>query len=868
MKQLKFFAGLFYRFSIRHMKKHRKRAIAVLIGIALGAAVFSSVRLSVRASLDAFGRSMDRLTGMADQMIVKPGARIDDKLVATLLQHPAIESASPVLSVYVQPVISNREMEPFLLIGFDPILDGPIRQWRSTDEDQDRSGWIDLMVEPFTLIAGQRLLSDLKKNPGEQIRLSHMSRSADFKILDVMTGQGLALAEEGRIAIADIATFQEFTGLHGKADRIDLLLKPGTSKADENSIRNALPEGVQMGPASENKETGVKMIHAYQINLSLLSFVSLFVGMFLVYSLVALNVASRKRELAILRSVGAPSKTLFMLFLTEGLLFGVVGWLIAIPLGGILTRYMLHGVSRTISTLFVRVQVDGLSLSAWELILSFCVTVGVAALGALLPARTAMLAPPKQVLASSEEKKQTRSPLKLAVPGLCLIVLIVPLCLMPGIQGIPLPGYIAVLLLFIGFSLISPWWLRNTGEVFLPISRKIGAEPAYLAAHYIRGTGVRTAVSVGALITAVALFVSLAIMVNSFRQTVKLWVEQTVSGDVFLRPKISEMNRHRFYIPDETVKALKTLNHPVDLVADRRMYLSYNTLNFELNALDLKTFFRHGDFMYLEGNIETIRRNLMQGKGVLITEVFANRTGLGIGDAFRIQAGGAKIDKPVLGIVRDYSTHGGTVFYSLQDFQKNVKSTGGISGMEWTGVRLFFKTKAQASEKSLAELRESLLSCCGENLEIVYGKKLRRTVLKIFDETFAVTFVLLLIALCVAAIGIATTLTVSVLERARQLNTLYAVGADRGQINAMILWEAFLLVVAGEAAGIICGFILSFILVYVINRQSFGWTFIYSVDWKSISISLPLIVLTALAAAFPAIRAVFREPPATILREK
>jgi len=117
-------------------------------------------------------------------------------------------------------------------------------------------------------------------------------------------------------------------------------------------------------------------------------------------------------------------------------------------------------------------------------------------------------------------------------------------------------------------------------------------------------------------------------------------------------------------------------------------------------------------------------------------------------------------------------------------------------------------------------------------------------------------------------LGIATTLTVLVLERSRQLNTLFAIGASFGQIRKIIVWEAAFMVVAGELAGILCGFILSYLLVYVINRQSFGWTFLYSVDWWTLGLSLPLIILTALAAALPAMRMVFREPPATLLRER
>jgi putative ABC transport system permease protein len=214
-----------------------------------------------------------------------------------------------------------------------------------------------------------------------------------------------------------------------------------------------------------------------------------------------------------------------------------------------------------------------------------------------------------------------------------------------------------------------------------------------------------------------------------------------------------------------------------------------------------------------------------------------------------------------LGVIRDYRTRGGIVFYDWHEFNRRFHATG------WSGVRFYFRDQNQYVDSEVAKLRNLIIDCCGENLDMVSGKQLRQSVLRIFDETFAVTTVLLFIALVVAALGIATTLTVLVLERSRQLNTLLAVGAGFNQIRAMVFWEAGFMVIFGELGGLACGAVLSYLLVYVINKQSFGWTFIYGVDWGALGLSLPLIILTALAAALPAIKAAFREPPATLLKE-
>ena len=409
---------------------------------------------------------------------------------------------------------------------------------------------------------------------------------------------------------------------------------------------------------------------------------------------------------------------------------------------------------------------------------------------------------------------------------------------------------------------MAPWMLERLGRLLSPLLKRFAGMPAYLAGRYLRDSGARTSISVGALITAVALFTALVIMIHSFRTTVELWVRQTVSGDLFVTTKMGQVNRFRFPIPETIVADLKQLEAGADYVPSRRYQLSYGGFPYEFEAMGMETFLKHGGFVWLKGDPEKIRPMLVKGDGVLISEVFATRTGLGIGDTFRAQIEGSQVELPVVGIVRDYRTDGGVVFYSWSHFKERFHDP------QWSGVRFFFKEPSQDVDARVAKLRNAIIERWGDQLDLISGKNLREAVLRIFDETFTITTVLLLIALAVAALGITTTLTVMVLERTRQLNTLFAVGGSFRQIRSMIFWEASFLVAAGEMAGLICGFILSYLLVYVINRQSFGWTFLYVVDWGALAWSLPLIIATALAAAIPAVRLVFREPPAALLRER
>jgi len=866
MRPLLLFMRLYCWFSLRYMRLHPVRALIVVLGIALGAAVFTSVRLSVHATIDSFSRSMDRIAGRSDLVLFRPGGRVPEELMVKVTRHPDVAAATAFMTIYVEP--SSENGEPFLLVGLDPVLDREFRKWSTySGKDATAESGLELIREPATLFVSNTLAEKYGWAVGDQVTLANARRNAVFKILGVLDREGLALAEGGALAITDIASFQEFTRLFGVVDRIDLVLSPASAKqpreAVERQLAAILPPGIRIASPSENKETGRAMIGAYQLNLSILSFASLFVGMFLVYSLVALNAATRRHELAVLRSTGAAPPQLFFLFLTEGAFLGLLGWLFAFPVSSLLVRYLLQGVSRTVSTLFVRVHVDTLRLDAWEILLSFGVTIFISLLAAYQPAHEAMRVAPKEVLTDARQQVTHRlTARRLAGVSILLMLAAWPLTRLPDAHGIPFGGYGAILCLFAGFALLAPYGLQKTGGVLAPFLRRLGGIPAWLAGRYLRDSGTRTAISVGALITAVALFAALVIMVNSFRGTVDLWVHQTVSGDLFVTTRLGSINRFRDPLPAKVVSGLQQLEDPVDLVPNRRFVLTHAAqFVYELDAMDIATFLHHGGFVWVAGDPGRVQPQLIAGEGVIVSEVFSNRSGLTVGDLYRAQIESVTVELPILGIVRDYRTNGGVVFYHLPAFRLRFFDPG------WSGVRLYFRRPQPDPAAAVSRLREDVVRHCGDHIDMVSGDDLRGTVLRIFDETFAVTTVLLVIALIIAALGITTTLAVQVLERSRQLNTLLAVGADRSQIRAMIFWEATLLIIAGEISGLVCGFILSYVLIYVINVQSFGWSFLYRVNWRALGMSLPLIIATAILAALPAIRLIFSKPPATLLRE-
>ncbi|MCF8109244.1 MAG: ABC transporter permease [Desulfohalobiaceae bacterium] len=855
MKTLRSFPALFFRFTLRFYGKHPARSLLVLLGVSLGAAVFTSVRLSVDASMNALDSSLKAISGPADWVVSSPGRRLPDSVISTLARDDRVLELAPMLSVYLRHPETDQTLR---LVGLDPFLE---RSFRGLEDlGADFSDWRRLMAQPFSLLLGRAAAESLGKTAGERLILSSSRGRFRCEVIGVLDNKGLSAIDGGLSALADLATVQEISGRMHKLDRINLVLAPGVSGS---ALAASLPKGCEIQPASSLLQSGSQMAGAYEFNLSMLSFVSLFVGMFLVYSMVAFNAASRRFEVAVLRSLGAGRPFIFWLFLVEGGILGFLGWILAIPLSLLLTRWLIEDVSATVSTLFVRVAANQASIGPAELGFSLGVTLLVALLAAVQPAWEAMRVPPREAMQRVRPLKRDRGKLlRPALIGCCLVVLAWPVSYLPNPGGRPVFPYLATFGLFIGFALMAPLLLRLLCRGLAPLLGRLGLMPALLAGRSLQQAGPRIAVSVGALITALALFVALSIMLTSFRTTFSEWISQTISGDLFIRPLNADENRYRDPLPEPARRWIAGQAEDALILPYQRYHLQYRGRQIQVETLDLERFQEVGRFLFLKGGIHQETEPGETSPGALISEKLVQTCGLTIGDRFTFQVKGRTISFRVSGVIRSYRTRGGVVYVPRSQFEKQTGITA------WSGVRLFFPgenpvDRARAFHNRL--LKETDLA---SSLEITLGTELRAVVHSIFEETFAVTTVLLGIAMVVAGLGIAATLSVIILEEIRELATLTAIGASSGQLRALVFWEAGYLAGVGGLAGLACGFLLSLILIYVVNRVSFGWTFVFSLDWFELALVIPLVLLAAGLAALPVLRLTRRMSPALALRQE
>src|SRR5439155_2179661 len=291
----------------------------------------------------------------------------------------------------------------------------------------------------------------------------------------------------------------------------------------------------------------------------------------------------------------------------------------------------------------------------------------------------------------------------------------------------------------------------------------------------------RTSVLVGALSTAIAMMVSVGIMVGSFRETVQLWMENQLQADFFLRPAgPTAADRHPTMAP-EVAQQLASLPG-VSAVGWLRAYsISYQGLPATLAGVDSRVAARFGKREFLSpGNRQAIFDQLSTGDYAIVSEPFASKHRVQVGDAITLPLGGHVRALRILGIYYDYGDERGYIIMDRSTLLKYLPDPAPSS------LAVYLEPGAAVNGVRRAIQRV----CSGRTISVLSNRTLRREALRIFDRTFAITYALEAVAVVVAVMGVAGALLALVIDRRRELGLLRFLGGSTGQVRRQILMEA------------------------------------------------------------------------------
>jgi putative ABC transport system permease protein len=794
------------------------RTVLAIIAIALGVALGFSVYLINRVAADEVQLASRSLFGMADLSVKAPGLGFDEALYPRLAAVPGIAVASPIVEAQARLPGRDRTLK---LVGIDPFRAARLQPGLAAAGATASQGAGLLAEDAVWLSPAAAQAFDLAIGDSFEVQVA-----LDTVRLRVA---GLLPAGEYRqpLGMLDIATAQWRLDRLGRLDRVDLRLVPGADPlAVQDALRALLPPGVRLTTPGEASDDAVRLSLAYRSNLTALALVALFTGAFLVYATQSLAVARRRREIALLHAMGMTVREQLAAALLSGGLVGVVGAALGVTLGAVIARAGLAAFGADLGAGYFRGIAPQLTVHPVETLAFLALGVASALVATLGPAREAASVPAAAALKAGDE-----APLAARRHGrvaLALVVAAAAALLLPPIEGIALPGYTAIACLLLGAVFFAPTLSH------LAFGRLPAAGPPWLqiASAQLKGTARRSTVSIAAVLVSFSLMVSMAIMVYSFRISLDAWMQRILPADLYVRAGSSGLTS---YLDESSQRVIAG----VDGVA-RADFVRFQDVSLPGPGLPLTLIARPIDEAAAGGILPLRRTDPAPAPPgtvpVWASEAALDLRGFDVGTVFDLPLGGEVVRASVRGLWRDYERPGGSVVLPREVFVRYTGDTRATTAALWL--------ERGAEPDVVVERIRGALQREG-SYEIAMPREIRRMSLRVFDRTFAVTYLLEAVAVLIGLFGISASTSSQVLARRGEFGMLRHLGVTRGEIGKMLAFEGAALGAVGVVTGLVVGFVVSLILIYVVNRQSFHWTMDVHVPWGLLAVLSGVLIAAA-----------------------
>jgi putative ABC transport system permease protein len=817
-----------------------------VLGVALGVASVISIQIINRNALAAFAGSVQAVSGEADLTVLGNLPTFDEILLSSVLDEPGVEAAWPMQRIGV--ALADQPSFFLDIIGFDlfagvrlPLGDDGRADDRSTDA-VTRPGWA--AVTPA-------LATEMGWEIGDSVAVTSGTRRGWLVIGALVDFQRVNPLASRKLVVMDIAQAQHLFGTRGQITQIDVRVADDDVTDVASRLAASLGPSVQVLTPEQREQEASRLLQAFRLNLTALSFISLFVGLFLVYSSTQAALVRRRAEFGVRRSIGASRAQVLAIILGEVAVLGLLGVALGLPGGYWAATANVEVVSQTLSNLYLLNEIEAIELPAWIFLSGIGIGVGGAVAGAIRPALDMSRRDCKALLAAfSLHERAVTSAARWFALGMTLMGGSVVWFVLQG-HAVRPGGFVLAAALLIGLPLMTPLLVGA-------LSRR--AQPQRFNWVYsVKSLSVRlhaTAVAVAALSVAVAMLVGITLMIGSFRKTLDVWMASAVQADIYVTTPSWQGGRAGATLERGIVEQVSTLPRVRAIDRLRSFTVVSNDRRVGLAGIDFGLPIGESRFTMLSGDRDAAFLEVRRGS-VLISEPLARKARLSLGDTVSITGPDGQIGLHVAGVYYDYSNEAGAIVADHATVERQ------FGPGEFNSIALYLEPGVDQDEV-IDALRARFT---GVPLLIRSNRRLREEALRIFDQTFAITRILQAMSLLVAVTGITLTLLVLARERLSELALYRALGAERPQIFRVFLGKGLAISAAGLVLGTAGGVILAMILIFLINRAYFGWTIQVHVPWLALGQEFGTIVLAATAASvYPALLA-SRVPATELSRE-
>ncbi len=818
---------------IRNLKEEKFLTFLSIFGVSLGIALFIAVSIASNRAVDSLKTDITAVNPYAKyQIISKYGIDFKENVYEKVLKLE--ENSFPVLKT----VIYFPEIKELTQIyGIDTV-----KTLKYMDIKIKTKEFLDFYENLNAVFVPESFLEKNHLKIGDKLNAVIYDKEYSLKIVGIYQSD----INSDKVFM-DIGNFQELFSKTGYLSFIDL-------QTDEISKIKSLPILKKNGLSVEEKQKLIKnqqsIIASFNYNLKFISFVAVLVGIFLLYNTIFITVVKKRTEIGILRSIGTGKKTILFLFTTQGIILGFFGSIFGILLGQILAYFSVNAVEKTLSTVYSAVSVSNYFISLSDVLNALALGLSVSFIASIIPAYEATKIKPAET--SREGSFETRYKDKykfVALAGFLLVFSGLGLSVYEYYKipfSFPFLSYLGVFFLLIGFTCLTPLFLKIFIVIFKGTIAKLFKSIGIITIGDIEGNIYRFSVAVMSIAISTALIFSMVVLIFSFRNSLKTWLDESLTADIYIKPASCLSNFCYYPLSDNVVNIVESLPEIEDIYKFRAIQVKVKNstaIAGFTNSEVMKKYFR---VEYLDRkDREKALDELKENQEVAVSEYLRKIYGFKRGDKITLDTMEGKKDFIVNGVFLSYSTTSGLLILDRKWLKKYWKLD------DVTQLSLFLKEGVDSKEFE-NKLKSILIKNGNYSLEILNNKEIRKKIFKIFDRSFAITYAIEFIAIIISLIGIANTLLAFVIERKREISIIRYLGGSWKQIKGVLILSAGISAVSGIFLGFILGFLISIIFIKVVNQISFGWVVTYQIPFLFLFLlTIILFVSTTLAGFFP-----------------
>jgi putative ABC transport system permease protein len=838
----------------RHLKLKPGRALLTTAGIASGVALFTAIAVINHSTRQSLRESVEAVSGKAKLTLSGSLQGFDENLLERVRIVPGVKAAVPLVSVRAFFEGSTESADGLSILGVDLLQEASIRTYKTTPDGNGQRVIDDPLTflnQPDSIVITKALATKRHLGVDSSIRLTTPTGLKTFIVRGILEPEGAARAYGGSLAIMDIDGARVMFGKEGKLDRIDIVPRDGVPIGEVRArLEKLLGRGFTVSAPDEQADQTDRMVASYQLILTFFSVLALLVGLFLVMSSVSVAVAERRKEIGILRALGASRASMVATFVGEAFAIGLAGSILGCALGKGLAGLMVNQVTQSVAAqIQTALTVERLELTFSQAISILCFGTLAATGSALVPALQAAKVHPLESM-----KKLTEGPGALGIRQENLHALL----------GLGLLAWMR-LSQSLGWAQVNGWVsaLENVSAVlgtalfgpFLAFVLIRGFRASFRKSRILVTNRRRTESNVAALIVGLFLVMLIATVRTGFQTTLGLWLDRVFVSDLIVASSGNLVTGDVQPVSDEIEKELRQVPGVREVGHDRGMGSRLTSFQYQGKNLKIKAYDRPADFYgdRIFDMDESIRGVVVQElyrdrePKILATEGFLTKHGFRSGDAIELATPSGQVSFRIIGTVTDFASPEGVLYLNRQVYKKYWKDPL-VNGFIVNAAPGF----------SLEQVRTALDARLGRkwNVIAVTSAEFRSQMREAIDRTFAYTKAIEWVALLVALLGLMNALFISVMERTREIGTLRAIGMTRAQAVKAVFLEALVVGFTGSIIAIAMGTFIGKTFVEHTLTLSLGWKVRWYFPWASAFTALltgPL--LAAIAAVIPARRA-------------